>query len=363
MQGLFSYSRHHNPNVYQLARGLAALEGTEAAICTSSGMAAISSVLMQLLSAGDHLVASSKLYGGTYCFLKNFAPRFNIQVTLVDIGNLKEVEGALSIGKTKILYFETLSNPSLTMADIPSLCSIAKKASVKTIVDNTFTPLVCSPAKWGVDIVIHSLTKFINGTSDIVAGAICGPKALIDQLTDPHSGNLIVLGGTMDANVAWEIQARLPHLGLRMKEQSSRALVFARRLHSLGIPVLYPGLSSHPGHEVFSRLKNSAYGYGGMLGVDLGSKEKANHFMECCQNESRFGILGVSLGYHETLLCRPAGTVADGLSPEEQQKAGISVSLVRVSVGITGSVEQRWAQLFETLVSLRLVKEGSHWEE
>eukprot|EP00850_Spirogloea_muscicola_P000888 SM000003S11133 [mRNA] locus=s3:1121063:1122544:- [translate_table: standard] len=285
------------------------------------------------------------------------------QVTFVDIGDLEEVEGALSIGKTKILYFETLSNPSLTIADIPSLCSIAKKANVKTIVDNTFTPLICSPAKWGVDIVIHSLTKFINGASDIVAGAICGPKALIDQLTDPHSGSLIVLGGTMDANVAWEIQARLPHLGLRMKEQSSRALVFARRLNSLGLPVLYPGLSSHPGHEVLTRLKNSAYGYGGMLGIDLGSKEKANRFMECCQNESRFGILGVSLGYHETLLCRPAVGVADGLSPEEQQKAGISVSLVRVSVGITGSVEQRWAQLFETLVSLRIVKEGSHWEE
>ena len=173
--GCYLYSRHSTPSNLYLGQALAAMEGTETANVTASGMGAISSVLMQLCGAGDHIVSSRTIYGGTYAFLKNFTPRFNVETSFVDITNLEAVEAAIS-SKTKVLYCESVSNPLLEVADIVGLAKLARKHRLKLVVDNTFSPLSISPAQMGADIVIHSLTKFINGSSDTVGGVVCGTQ-------------------------------------------------------------------------------------------------------------------------------------------------------------------------------------------
>lgn len=167
----FIYSRHFNPTVLNLGRQMAALEGTEAAYCTASGMSAISSVLLQLVSSGDHIVASQTLYGGTHAFLTHFLPRSsNITTTFVDIRDLGKTKDAIIEGRTKVLYFESMSNPTLTVANIPELSRIAHEKGVTVVVDNTFAPMVVSPARLGADVVVHSISKYISGGADIIAG-------------------------------------------------------------------------------------------------------------------------------------------------------------------------------------------------
>lgn len=362
-QDTYMYSRGFHPTVVHLGRQLAALECTESAYCTSSGMAAISSVLLQLVSGGEHIVASNRLCGGTWAFLNQFAPRFHVEVSFVDIKKLEEVEAAFKEGKTKVLYFETMSNPALTIPDIPRLSEIANKYGAKVVVDNTFASLVVSPARYGAHIVIHSLTKFINGASDLTGGVICGPSDFIDLLNDYGEGSLILLGGTMQPQTAWQISTRLPHLGIRMREHSSRALLFASRLHSLGVKVVYAGLPSHPDHEIISRLRNPLYGFGGMLTIDAGSLEIAESLGRYAQNESNFGHYAVSLGFHDTLMCISSSSTAHELSSTELEAAGVSTGLIRVSVGFTGSVEQRWIQLYKALVAVKMVEEDAKWED
>lgn len=167
----FIYSRHFNPTVLGLGRQMAALEGTEAAYCTASGMSAISAVLMQLLSSGQKIVASQTLYGGTHALLTHFLPRVsNITTTFVDINDIDMVDNALVAGETKVLYFESVSNPTLTVANIPELSRVAHAKGVTVVVDNTFSPMVLSPARLGADVVVHSISKFISGGADIIAG-------------------------------------------------------------------------------------------------------------------------------------------------------------------------------------------------
>lgn len=167
----FIYSRHFNPTVLNLGRQMAALEGTEAAYCTSSGMSAISSVLMQLVSSGEHIVASRTLYGGTHALLTHFLQRVaNITTTFVDVHDMEMVSNAMVVGKTKVLYFESMSNPTLNVANIPELSRLAHEKGVTVVVDNTFSPMVLSPAKLGADVVVHSISKFISGGADIIAG-------------------------------------------------------------------------------------------------------------------------------------------------------------------------------------------------
>ncbi|KAK3030668.1 hypothetical protein RJ639_035872 [Escallonia herrerae] len=169
----FIYSRHFNPTVLNLGRQMAALEGTEAAYCTASGMSAISSVLMQLCSSGDHVVASQTLYGGTHALLTHFFPRAcNITTSFVDLRDHDTVKAAIVEGRTKVLYFESVSNPTLTVADVPELCRIAHNKGVTVVVDNTFAPMVLSPARLGVDVVVHSISKYISGGADVIAGTL-----------------------------------------------------------------------------------------------------------------------------------------------------------------------------------------------
>lgn len=353
--GCYLYGRHFNPTVYVLGHQLAAMDGAETGYCTSSGMAAISAVVTQLCDHGDHVVVSDTVYGGTYALFHDYLPvKTGLEVGFVDIADLAAVERAVD-ERTKLLYVETIANPTLKVADIPKLAKIAHRHGAQLVVDNTFSPLVVSPVLHGADIVVYSLTKFINGASDIVAGAVLGKTEFIQRLMDLHTGSLMLLGPTMDPHQAFSISLRLPHLGLRMTEHSRRAQIFAERLDDLGLPVVYPGLDQHPGRETLERIGNANYGFGGVFCVDLGTRERADRFMESLQNVHRFGFMAVSLGYFDTLMSCSGATTSSEMTEEDQTRAGIPPGLVRVSIGITGSVEQRWEQLKAVLGEMKLI--------
>ncbi|BAU01957.1 hypothetical protein LR48_Vigan09g057200 [Vigna angularis] len=346
----FIYSRHFNPTVLNLGRQMAAMEGTEAAYCTASGMSAISSVLLQLCSSGGHVVASNTLYGGTHALLSHFFPRTsNINTTFVDIDDLESVESAIVEGKTKVLYFESVANPSLKVANIPELCRVGHAKGLTVVVDNTFAPMVISPARLGADVVVHSISKFISGGADIIAGAVCGPASLVNSMMDLHQGALMLLGPTMNAKVAFELSERIPHLGLRMKEHSHRALVFATRLKKLGVKVIYPGLEEHPQHQLLKSMANMEYGYGGLLCIDMETVDRANKLMSLLQNDVQFGFMAVSLGYYETLMSCSGSSTSSEMTAEEQRTAGISPGLIRMSIGYIGTLEQKWTQMEKAL--------------
>ncbi|KAG6577768.1 Methionine gamma-lyase, partial [Cucurbita argyrosperma subsp. sororia] len=353
----YIYSRHFNPTVLNLSRQMAALEGTAAAYCTSSGMSAICAVLLQLLASGDHVVASRTLYGGTHALLAHFLPRTsNITTSFVDIGDLEEVEKEIVEGKTKVLYFEAVSNPTLAVANIPELCRIGHAKGLTVVVDNTFTPMVLSPARLGADVVVHSISKFISGGADIIAGAVCGPSKLVNSMMDLRQGSLMLLGPTMNAKVAFELSERIPHLSLRMKEHCRRAAEFAERMKKAGLKVIYPGLPDHPQHQLMKSLVNSEYGFGGMLCLDMGTEEKANKLMNILQNTTQFGFMAVSLGYYETLMSCSGSSTSSEMSREEKELAGISPGLIRMSVGYIGTLDQKWSQ-FEKAIAKVEAKE------
>ncbi len=343
--GCYLYGRHFNPTVYNLGKQLAALEGTEAAYCTASGMSAISATLMQLCNTGEHIVSSNTVYGGTYALMHDLLPlKAGITTTLVDIADLKAVEGAIT-DRTRVLYAESMSNPTLRIADIPRLAKIARKYGIKLVVDNTFSPLILSPKKLGADIVIHSMTKFISGASDYIAGAVCGDAEFIQQLMDLHTGTLMILGPTMDPQVAFNISLRIPHLPLRMTEHSRRTKIFAERLFDMGLSVTYPGLKAHPDHALMTELFCPDYGYGGVLGLDMGTEARANELLDLLQNKFQFGFVAVSLGYFDTLMSCSGSSTSSELTDEDKASASIPAGLVRISVGYTGTIEQRWKQL------------------
>ncbi|KAM3321492.1 methionine gamma-lyase [Capsicum chacoense] len=350
----FIYSRHFNPTVLNLGRLMAALEGTEAAYCTASGLSAISSVLLQLCSSGGHVVASRALYGGTHALLTHFLPRAcNITTTFVDIRDMDMVKEAIVEGRTNVLYFESMSNPTLTVANVPELSRIAHEKGVTVVVDNTFAPMVLSPAKLGADVVVHSISKYISGGADIIAGAVCGPASLVNSMMDLHQGSLMLLGPTMNPKVAFELAERLPHLGLRMKEHCKRALEYATRMTKLGLKVIYPGLEAHPDHALLKSMANKDYGYGGILCVDMETEERANRFMNVLQNFTQFGFMAVSLGYYETLMSCSGSSTSSEMNNEEKELAGISPGLVRMSIGYNGSLEQKWIQLEKALSKMQ----------
>jgi methionine-gamma-lyase len=352
--GCFLYGRHFNPTVYVLGREVAALEGAQAAYCTASGMSAIAATVLQLCDQGDHLVTGTTLYGGTFALFKDYLPKkTGVTTTFVDLADHSAVRAAFT-ERTRLLYVETMSNPTLRVADLPALARIAHERGAKLVVDNTFCPLIVAPLRHGADIVVHSLTKFMNGASDIIAGAICGSTDFIMSLMDLHHGSLMLVGPTMDPRVAFEISLRLPHLGLRMVEHSRRALLFATRLRDRGMSIIYPGLPEHPDHQLLRRIANPDYGFGGIFCIDLGTAARASRFMELLQNRDRFGYMAVSLGYFDTLMSCSASSTSSELAEEDLHRAGISAGLLRVSIGYTGSVEQRWRQLTDALEQLEL---------
>ncbi|MBK9031095.1 MAG: aminotransferase class I/II-fold pyridoxal phosphate-dependent enzyme [Myxococcales bacterium] len=357
--GCFLYARHFNPTVYTLGRELAALEGTASGYCCASGIAAIAATVMQLADAGDHVVASRAIYGGTRALLGELFPaKTGVTTTFVAITDLAAVEAAFT-PRTRILFTETLSNPTLEVADLEALAAIAHRHGAALVVDNTFCPVIITPARFGADVVVHSLTKFVNGASDLVAGAILGTTEFVSRLMDLHTGTLMLLGPTMDPRAAFEVSMRLPHLPLRMAEHGRRALVLATRMYEHGVAVTYPGLPSHPQHALMCQQLNAGQGAGGLLTIDLGTRDRAYRFMELLQNQHRFGFMAVSLGYAETLMSASASSTSSELTDDALATAGIGPGLVRMSVGITGALEARWAALHAALLEVGAIAAGA----
>lgn len=349
-EGCYLYSRHSSPMNLYLGKALAAMEGTESANVAASGMGAITSVLMQLCSAGDAIVSSRTIYGGTYAFMKNMLPKWNIETHFVDITKPELVEAAIT-ANTKVLYCETVSNPLLEVADIELLAAIAKKHKIKLVVDNTFSPLTVAPALLGADVVIHSLTKFINGSSDTVGGVVCASQDFINALKDVNDGAMMLFGPTMDSLRSASILKNLRTLHIRMKQHSRNAHYLADKFQNDGLKVVYPGLKNHPGHTTLTKLMNSEYGYGGMLTIDVGNLDKANALMELMQHRN-LGYLAVSLGFYKTLFSAPGTSTSSEIPLEEQKEMGLSDGLIRFSIGLDNDIERTYNKMKECMISL-----------
>ncbi|MDO6471834.1 aminotransferase class I/II-fold pyridoxal phosphate-dependent enzyme [Maribacter sp. 1_MG-2023] len=352
-EGCYLYSRHSTPSNLYLGEALAALEGTESANVTASGMGAITAVILQLCNAGDHIISSRTIYGGTYAFMKNFLIKFGIKTTFLDITDLDAVAAAIT-PNTKMIYCESVSNPLLEVADISALSRISKKNELPLIVDNTFSPLTVSPAKLGADIVIHSLTKFINGTSDCVAGVVCGTTDFCLSLKDVNNGAGMLLGSTLDSMRAASILKNMRTLHIRMKKHSENAQFLAKNFEKDGLKVVYPGLPSHPGHLIMEDQMNPEYGYGGLITMDVGTLENANALMELMQ-ERKLGYLAVSLGFYKTLFSAPGSSTSSEIPLEEQEEMGLGNGLIRFSIGLDDDIQRTYTLMKKCLEDLNIL--------
>jgi methionine-gamma-lyase len=346
-EGCYLYSRHSSPSNLYLDKALAAMEGTETANVAASGMGAITPTILQLCGSGDHIVSSRTIYGGTYAFLKNFTPKFGIKTSFVDITKLDQVEAAIT-SDTKMIYCETVSNPLLEVADIAGLAKIAIKHDLKLVVDNTFSPLSVAPIQLGADIVIHSLTKYINGSSDTVGGVVCASQAFINDLKNVNSGASMLLGPTMDSLRSASVMKNLRTLHIRMKQHSHNAMYLAQKFEADGIKTVYPGLKSHPSHTMYSKMINHEYGYGGMMTIDVGSLDKANALMELLQDRN-LGYLAVSLGFYKTLFSAPGTSTSSEIPLEEQAEMGLTDGLIRFSIGLDNDIERTYLSMNECM--------------
>lgn len=353
-EGCFLYSRHWNPTNHGLADALAAMEGSEAGWVTGSGMAAITSTVLQLCNCGDHIVSSNTTYGGTYAFFKNYLPsKFKIKVSFVNITDLDEVRNAIQ-PNTKLIYTESMTNPLLQIADLPALSEISRESHVKLVVDNTFTPMIISPIKLGADIVVYSMTKFINGKNDCIAGAICSTDEFINSLIDVNMGTTMLLGPVLDPMRSSSILKNLYTLHIRLLKHSENALFLAKKFEEIGIKISYPGLPVHPQNKLMKSLMNAQYGFGGMIAIDLETTDKANDFMVAMQ-EKGVGYLAVSLGYFKTLFSNSGTSTSSEIPLAEQKEMGLSEGLVRFSVGLDMDIERTWSLIKKSLKEVELV--------
>lgn len=350
-EGCFLYSRHWNPSNKYLADALAAMEGTESAWVTGSGMGAITCAILQICHAGDHIVSSRTVYGGTFAFMQNWLPKYNIDLTFIDPTNLDEVKAAIR-PNTKMIYTEAMTNPMLQISDIPALSEIANKHNLKLVVDNTFTPLMIAPARLGAHIVVYSMTKFINGKNDCVAGAICAPVDFINALSNVNDGTAMLLGPVLDPFRSSSILKNLHTLHIRMQKHSQNAMYLAERFKEFGLKFNYPGMKEHPGHETLKRMMNPDFGFGGMIAIDLGTAEKASEFMEKMELAG-VGYLAVSLGYFKTLFSNSGKSTSSEVPEDEQKKMGLSSGLVRFSVGLDHDIERTWLKIKDCLLAVQ----------
>jgi cystathionine beta-lyase/cystathionine gamma-synthase len=321
------YIRLNNtPNHIALHQKLAALENAEAALVTSSGMAAISTALLALLSSGDHLLTQSGLYGGTHTLITEDLPALGIAYDFIDADAPGTWAKRLR-PETKVIYVETMANPLLHIGDLEAVVAFARQHGLVSIIDNTFaSPVNFRPPEWGFDLSLHSGTKYLNGHSDIVAGAIIGRADLVEVAAH----KLAHLGGTLDPHACFLLHRGMKTLAVRMKQHNESAMELARFLadHPAVVGVNYPGLESHPRHERARRLFN---GFSGMLSFELkGGADAAGRFMD----RLTLPVVAPSLGGVETLITRPVTTSHAGMSPEDRARVGITDGLIRVSVGI-----------------------------
>ncbi len=321
----YEYSRTGNPTRHALEELIADVEFGHAGFAFGSGMAAISSVMM-MFSAGDHIVLTDDVYGGTYRVINKVLNRFGLEFTFVDTGNLAEVEAAVK-ENTKAIFIETPTNPLLKVTDIEAVAAFAKSKNLLTIVDNTFmTPYLQNPIKLGADIVLHSATKYIGGHSDVVAGLVVVNSAELAEEVHFVQNSIGAILGPQDS---WLLIRGLKTLGLRMEEANSNAQKIAEFLegHEAVGKVIYPGLESHPGREL---MQKQATGFGGMISFDVGSKEKAGELLA----KLKYFTLAESLGAVESLISVPAQMTHASIPIERRAELGIVEGLVRISVGI-----------------------------
>jgi cystathionine beta-lyase/cystathionine gamma-synthase len=329
--GQVRYIRLNNsPNHHTLHARIAALESTEAALVTASGMAAITTTILTFARNGDHIMAHESLYGGTQSWLMHDAPRLGIAYTPVDATNPSGWSAALR-PETKIFYVEAITNPMVQVLDLEAVVAFARQHQLVTIIDNTFaSPVNFRPATIGLDLVVHSATKYLNGHSDIVAGAVAGSRQRIDAVR-----NLLNhMGGALDPHACYLLERGLKTLALRVERQNQNALALARFLaeHSKVRKVNYPGLETDPGYKTARKL---FAGCGGMLSFYTHTPEQASRVLETL----RIPLHAASLGAVETLVVRPSRSSHLGLTEEERRHIGVTDDLIRVSVGIESARE------------------------
>ena len=349
----FLYSRHWNPSNKYLAEAMAAMEATESSWITASGMAAITTTILQLCNSGDHIITSVTTYGGTFAFLKNYLPKFNIDVSFVNITDLESVRKAIR-PNTKLVYTETMTNPLLQISDLHELSKITRKHGMKLVVDNTFTPMIITPALHGADIVVYSLTKFVNGKNDCVAGAICADEDFINAISNVNDGTAMLLGPVLDPLRSSSILKNLHTLHIRMKQHSKNAMFLAEKFREIGLKYIYPGIPDHPGHELMKSIMNHDFGFGGMIAIDLGTSETANIVMENLQ-KADVGYLAVSLGYFKTLFSNSGKSTSSEVPIDVQKEMGLSEGLIRFSVGLDNDIEETYQRMHKCLRELKMI--------
>lgn len=345
--GCYLYSRHSSPSNQYLSSALAKMEHTESATVFASGIGAITSTILQICQQGDHIVASRTIYGGTYAFLKNVLPKFGIQTTFVDFTDTGIIDNAIT-KNTSMLYCESISNPLLEVVDFKSVSILSKTHNLKFVVDNTFSPLMIQPAKHGADIVIHSLTKFINGSSDAIGGVVCASNEFIDSLKDVNTGLAMLLGQTLDSLRASSILKNLRTLPIRMQKHSENAQYLAKQFQDLGYKVVYPGLKTHSQYKLLNSMLSDGIGFGGIMTIDFGSLEKANAVMEMMQHQN-LGYLAVSLGFYKTLFSASGTSTSSEISEEERKNMQLSEGLVRFSIGLDHDIKLTFNRMKEVI--------------
>lgn len=329
VEGLYAYTRYGNPTVDAVERKIASLEGAEMAVVTASGMCAITTALLSVLKAGDHAVVGDTVYGGTFEFVKNMLPDYGIETTLVSTtcGNEDKLEAAIR-PNTKVVYIETPCNPTLGITDIEKAAEIAHNAGALLFVDGTFaTPYLQNPLKLGADVVIHSATKYLNGHGDLVGGVICGSRELMWKI---KGHTLKFLGGIMSPFEASSLSKGIKTLGIRMERHCDNAMKIARFLddHEMVDKVLYPGLETHPGHDV---AKKQMRRFGAMMSFDVHGGFEAGKLL---MDQVEIISLATSLGNVDSLIQHSASMSHASMKAEDRQAAGIADGQVRLSVGI-----------------------------
>lgn len=321
------YARLSNtPNHLVLHAKLAALENAEAALVAASGMAAISTAILSVVTSGDHLLVHKVLYGGTHDFVVKDLPGLGVAYDVIDATQPGTWKAKLR-PNTKAIYVETLTNPLLEVADHSAVVAFAREHGLISLIDNTFaSPVNFRPPEHGYDLSLHSATKYLNGHSDLIAGAVIGSRKLVEKIRVKMNH----LGGSLDPHACFLLHRGIKTLGVRVRFQNESALKLARFLakHPAVSKVMYPGLEDHPQH---ARAKELFLGFGGMISIELrGGLDAANRMLK----KVRLALNAPSLGGVESLICRPAAMSHAGLTREERAASGISESLIRISIGL-----------------------------
>ena len=342
----YIYTRLGNPTTRQLEMRVAAMEGMEDAAATATGMAAVSAALLTNLQAGDHIISSKAVYGCSFALMNHMLKRFGIEVSFVDMTVPENINNVIK-ENTRLIFLETPINPNLVVLDLEKICAIAKKNKLLSIVDNTFlTPVLQQPAKFGADIVIHSATKYLNGHGDVVAGIVCGSTEMINEI---KLTTLKDIGATMSPHDAWLIMRGIKTLPIRMERHCRNAQTVAEFLeqHPAVNQVYYPGLKSHPGNSFIGKQMKAA---GGVIAFELNTDIAGGaNFI----NNMQLFSIAVSLGDAESLIQHPASMTHSPYTQEERTEAGISDSLIRISVGLE-DVNDIIADLQQALIKIKV---------